>query len=134
MNRRELNSMADQTQKPTTGAKRSASDDLGETSSSRPAKNDKTPRDEDREITHRLDAGTHDLILESNSGSNTKCRARSCIIVEKHDWRSYTDAKIRGPYRVNLQQSKRDKPDRRFFHVDCLEAIGFDLAKYLSAQ
>lgn len=77
------------------------------------------------------------LVLEYNNSNSAKCRARKCLVQEQP--RQF-DEKIRSPYRLNLQSTQNDnthwsqlaKPNRRFFHTSCFEAIGVDTAKYVT--
>ncbi|KAK4540923.1 hypothetical protein LTR36_008431 [Oleoguttula mirabilis] len=96
-------------------------------------------RDERKDITDDINAGTHVLVLEHNSATNAKCRADKCL-AESLD--GYSGNKIHTAYSVNLQEvrptnehwSQRISPVRRFYHVSCLESIGVDLAQHLRLQ
>ncbi|KAK5128575.1 hypothetical protein LTR08_004059 [Meristemomyces frigidus] len=98
-----------------------------------------TARDECTRLTDDVDAGTHILILEKNPVRNAKCRAEKCLVEALH---SSSGDKIQSSYRVNLQEvnpsgehwSARLQPERRFFHLSCIEAIGVDLANLLRLQ
>lgn len=92
-----------------------------------------TSRRSEKEIlTDDLNAGTHELIFEYNNSKT----ADECLVMEQgHQYHE----KIQGPYRINLNAkvpnqahwSQLDKPNRRFFHVSSLEAVGVDIAKYI---
>lgn len=93
--------------------------------------------DERQEIIDELESGSHALVLEHNSTTNAKCRARKCLV---NDFNERWSEKIQSPYRINLYAtqpsrehwSQQEKPNRRFFHVSCIEAIIPDLAKHLT--
>ena len=95
------------------------------------------PRNERQEINDELEAGSHHLALEHNNTTSAKCRADKCLVKEHpHGY----DDKIRSPYRLNLYAAQPDrahwsqleKPNRRFFHVSCLESIGVNIAQYMT--
>jgi hypothetical protein len=94
--------------------------------------------DERQGITDELEAESHMLVLEHNkNNSNAKCRALKCLVKEQP---GQYDEKIRSPYRLNLQAtrpshahwSQLEKPNRRFFHVSCFQAIGVDIANHMT--
>lgn len=91
--------------------------------------------DEQQEIMDELEAKSHILLLEYNTVSNAKCRAFDC-----QKQQDTGDERIRDRYRLllqaaqpsNLHWTEKDTPDRRFYHVNCFESIGVDIAKYLT--
>ncbi|KAK3651579.1 hypothetical protein LTR56_004308 [Elasticomyces elasticus] len=93
--------------------------------------------DERQDIIDALESGTHELLLERNGATNTKCRAEKCVV--QAECKQQYDENITGPYRINLNAikpssrhwSEMEKPNRNFYHLSCFEAIGVDMVKYL---
>lgn len=93
--------------------------------------------DERQDIMDELDSGSHELVLEHNGVRTSKCRALKCLVKESA---CQSHERICSPYRLNLQArhmdeahwSQLDKPNRRFFHVSCFEAIGLDMLMYVT--
>lgn len=93
--------------------------------------------DEREDITSELEAGSHMLLLEHTEGKNAKCRASKCLVEE----RGYGE-RISSSYRLRLYATRPsdahwtqlEKPNIRFFHVSCFEAVGVDIAKYVTLQ
>ena len=89
--------------------------------------------EERKDITDDLEAGTHTLWLEHNSATNAKCRAPKCLP-------RMAMGKVKCRYRLNLEAnqpsgahwSQLQKPNKRFYHVACFEAIGVDVAMYIT--
>ncbi|KAK3668084.1 hypothetical protein LTR22_001152 [Elasticomyces elasticus] len=93
--------------------------------------------DERQEIIDDLESGTYELLLERNGATNTKCRAEKCVV--QAECKQQYDEKITGPYRIKLNATKPssqhwselEKPNRKCYHVSCMESIGVNMAKYL---
>ena len=92
-----------------------------------------------QEITSGLDAGLYKLVLIRNKTFKQQCRASTCLPNELH---TQDDDKIHSlvylsldtHHRENSAGTEQRKLPKESYHVSCLQAIGVDLAKYLSLE
>lgn len=83
-----------------------------------------------KRITFDPDSDDPLLNFDVEEAQDTECHAKKCLAQEHYP---LFDDMILSPYRIHLQPKQAiEDPNRRYFHVSCLEAIGVDIARNLN--